>query len=364
MGVFVIRRLIQAVPTFFGITFFSFMLIILAPGDPVTLITFSPDSTNPDAAIRLRRQLGLDRPPLIQYVSWLFGNDFIIEDKHEFFLSMIPSTSLNLIQEENIESTVDDVYGNRRGLLRGDLGRSIGHKRPVANMILERIPATLQLSVSSLIMGLALGLPLGAYSAVHQGGFVDQFARFISVIGVAIPQFWLGLILIVIFAVNLDLLPMFGMRDPTSEGFDLGDRLSRMVLPVSVLSLSSIATLSRYLRSSVLEALGEDYVRTASAKGLVHRRVIWGHAVRNGLLPVATILGPTLGALLSGAVIVEQVFSWPGMGRLIVLAATQRDYPVVMGSVVMGSVLFILGVLLSDIFYAWLDPRIKYGESS
>ncbi|MCY3836388.1 MAG: ABC transporter permease [Anaerolineaceae bacterium] len=363
MGIFVIRRLIQAIPTFFGITFFSFMLIILAPGDPVSLITFSPDSS-PETAERLRKQLGLDRPPLIQYVSWLVGNDFIIEDRHEFFISMMPSSSLQLLPEENIPNSVDHVYGSRKGLLRGDLGNSIGHKRPVFHMILERVPATLQLSVASLIMGLALGLPLGAYAAVHQGGVVDQFARFISVIGVAIPQFWLGLILIVIFAVNWDLLPMFGMRDPTSTGFELADRLSRMIMPVTVLSLSGIATLSRYLRSSVLEALGEDYVRTASAKGLVHRRVIWGHAVRNGLLPVATILGPTLGALLSGSVIVEQVFSWPGMGRMIITAATQRDYPVVMGSVVIVSVLFIIGVLLSDILYAWLDPRVKYGESS
>lgn len=336
------------------------MLIILAPGDPVALITFSPDSS-PETAIRLRKQLGLDRPPLIQYVSWLLGNDFIIEDKHEPFISMMPASALNLFREADTRFTVDDVYGNRKGLLRGDLGKSIGHKRPVTNMILERVPATLQLSVSSLIMGLALGLPLGAYAAVHQGSLVDQIARFISVIGVAIPQFWLGLILIVIFAVNLDVLPMFGMRDPTSSGFELGDRLSRMIMPVTVLSLSTIATLSRYLRSSVLEALGEDYVRTASAKGLAHRRVVWGHAVRNGLLPVATILGPTLGFLLSGSVIVEQVFSWPGMGRMIVTAATQRDYPVVMGSVVIVSILFILGVLLSDVLYAWLDPRIKYG---
>ena len=257
MGIFVLRRLIQAIPTFFGITFFSFMLMILAPGDPVALITFSPDSS-PETAIRLRKQLGLDRPPLIQYISWLVGNDFIIEDKHEPFLSMMPDTALAVLPEGQTQAEVDDVYGTRRGLLRGDLGTSIGHKRPVANMIIERVPATLQLSVSSLIMGLALGLPLGAYAAVHQGSLVDQVARFISVLGVAIPQFWFGLILIVTFAVNWDLLPMFGMRDPTSTSFELGDRLSRMIMPVSVLSLSGIATLSRYLRSSVLEALGQD----------------------------------------------------------------------------------------------------------
>ena len=359
MGAFVLRRIIQAVPTFFGITFFAFMLMMLAPGDPVSLITFTPDSS-PETATRLRKQLGLDRPPLIQYISWLMGNDFIIEDKHEPFSSMMSPVVLGVIPEEDTQHRADDVYGKRKGLLRGDLGQSIGHKRPVTNMILERVPATLQLSVSALILGLALGLPLGAYAAVHQGGLIDMFARFVSVIGVAVPQFWLGLILIVIFAVNLKVLPMFGMRDPTSSSFELGDRLRRMIMPVTVLSLSGIATLSRYLRSSVLEALGQDYVRTASAKGLAHRRVVWGHAVRNGLLPVATVLGPSLGTLLSGAVIVEQVFSWPGMGRLVVTAALQRDYPVVMGSVVIVSMLFIIGVLLSDVLYAWLDPRIKY----
>lgn len=359
MGAFIIRRLIQAVPTFFGVSLFAFMLTILAPGDPVALMTFSPDSS-PETAIRLRKQLGLDRPPLIQYISWLVGNDFIVEDQHEPFFSMIEGSNLQLAGEGELQFPADDVYGSRKGMLRGDLGTSIVHRRSVTAMIIERIPATLQLSLSALIMGMALGLPLGAYAAVNQGSFIDQFARFVSVIGVAIPQFWLGLILIVVFAVNLDWLPMFGMRDPTSTTFELGDRIRRMIMPVTVLSFAGIATLSRYLRSSVLEALSEDYVRTAASKGLSNRRVVWGHAVRNGLLPVATILGPTLGTLLSGSVVIEQVFSWPGMGRMIVTAATQRDYPVVMGAVVMGSSLFIIGVLLSDVLYAWLDPRIKY----
>ena len=335
------------------------MLMLLAPGDPVTLITYTPDSS-PETAQRLRKLLGLDRPAHMQYITWLIGNDFIVENKHEPFTSMIPAAALGTLPEGITRQPYDEDYGDRKGFLRGDLGNSIQQKRPVMWLIMERVPATLQLTLSALLLGFAVGLPLGIYAAVKQGGLFDQFARFISVVGSAVPQFWLGLILIVIFAVELDWLPMFGMRNPTSSEFDLGDRVRRMIMPVSVLSLVWIATMSRYLRSSLLEELGQDYVRMAHAKGLSLRRVNWGHAARNAMLPVATIIGPALGALLGGAVVVEQVFSWPGMGRLVLTAAIQRDYPVVMGSVVITSLLFILGLLFSDILYAWLDPRIKY----
>jgi peptide/nickel transport system permease protein len=183
----------------------------------------------------------------------------------------------------------------------------------------------------------------------------------ISVGGNAIPPFWLGLILILIFSVGLGVLPMSGMRDITQSGdsFDLGDRLAHMIMPVTVLSLGTIAFISRFVRTEMLEVLEQDYVRTARAKGLTHRTVWTRHAVRNALIPVATFLGQQLGTLLAGAVIIERVFSWPGMGRLVVDAVFQRDFPLVMGSVVVASIFFILGVLLSDILYVWIDPRIR-----
>ena len=330
MTAYLLRRLIQAVPTFFGVTILSFVIIISAPGDPVALITFNPRTT-PESVALLRHQLGLDQPMLVQYLYWLIGNDWASSD------------------------------GIRHGLLRGDLGTSIYQKRPVLDLIAERIPATLQLTGSALLVGYLIGVPLGVLAAMRQRTWLDQLARVVSVIGNAVPSFWLGLILIIIFSVNLGWLPMGGTRDLTRSAgsFNLFETLSYMVMPVSVLALGTIATVSRYVRSEMLEVAGEDYVRTARAKGL-RSRSVWGvHTLRNALIPVATLIGPGLGSLLGGAVIVEQVFSWPGLGRLAVTAVFERDYPVVMGSVVVGAALFILGVLLSDVLYAILDPRIR-----
>jgi peptide/nickel transport system permease protein len=340
MGKYILRRLLQAIPTFFGITLISFLLILSAPGDPVTLITFSP-KMDPATVATLRRQLGLDKPPLLQYVYWLVGNDW---------------SQIDLDGDG-----IGDSYGTRRGLLRGDLGNSLQLKQPVLNLIVERIPATLQLTLSALLVGYILGIPLGVLSAVHHRGWFDQFGRIISVIGSAVPSFWLGLILIIVFSVNLKWLPIGGMTDVTrtNTSFDLWDTFSHMLMPVVVLSLSTIAVISRFMRNQTLEILSQDYVRTAQAKGLSGQTVLWKHVVRNALIPIATLLGPELGTLLGGAVIIEQVFSWPGMGRLIITGVFQRDYPLVMGAVVVGAVLFILGVLFSDILYGFLDPRIK-----
>lgn len=340
MSKYVIRRLIQAVPTFMGITILSFLLMLAAPGDPITLITFNPDST-PEATEKLRRQLGLDKPPLEQYLYWLIGNDWVHID---------------------VDGDGEgDIWGTRQGFLRGDLGQSLQHKRPVLDLITERIPATLQLTLTALIVGYAVGIPLGVFAAVAHRGWFDQISRVISVIGNAVPGFWLALILIIVFSVNLRWLPMSGMRDitNTSGNYTIFDSIPYMIMPVFVLSLGTIAGISRFVRTEVLEVLGQDYIRTAYAKGLSNRTVWWRHAVRNALLPVATFIGPALGALLGGAVITEQVFSWPGMGRLVVNAVFQRDYPLVMGSVVISAILFILGLIVSDLLYAALDPRIR-----
>ncbi|MDX1991287.1 MAG: ABC transporter permease [bacterium] len=344
MGRYFLRRLLQGIPTFFGVTVLSFLVMVSAPGDPVALITFSPNR-DPESAEILRRQLGLDQPPLVQYLYWLVGNDWRMMD-------------INGDGDTNDEV---DGYGQRVGLLRGDLGNSIRNERPVLELIVERIPATLLLTFSALVVGYGAGILLGLIAAVYHKTWIDQLVRVLTVIGNAIPAFWLGLILIIFLSVRADLLPMGGIRDISdrSDAFNPVETLRHMVMPVFVLSLGTIAFVSRFTRTEILEVLAQDYIRTARAKGLAERVVWQRHATRNALLPVATFIGPGLGTLLSGAVIIEQVFDWPGMGRLVVNAVLQRDYPLVMGSVVVAAVLYILGVLLSDMLYALLDPRIQ-----
>lgn len=341
MGKYIAKRLLQGIPTFFGITLITFLLMLSAPGDPIALITFNPVNNNPELTATLRRQLGLDQPPLTQYVYWLVGNDWALIDRDG--------------------DGEGDTYGQRRGLLRGDLGQSIKHQRPVLELIVERIPATLLLTVSALLVGYGLGVFMGVLAAVYHKSVVDHVVRVITVVGNAVPAFWLGLVLIIIFSVQSNVLPMSGMRDISSRdtSFNLAETFRHMILPVTVLSLGTIAFISRFTRTELLEVLEQDYIRTARAKGLKNRYVWWGHAVRNAMIPVATFIGPALGTLLAGAVIIEQVFSWPGMGRLIVNGVFQRDYPLVMGSVVVASIMFILGVLFSDVLYAVLDPRIR-----
>jgi peptide/nickel transport system permease protein len=340
MGRYFARRALQAIPTFFGVTVIAFILILSAPGDPIELITFAPQR-DPEAAEVLRRQLGLDQPVLMQYLYWLVGNDWTRLD----------------VDGDGVVETV----GQRRGLLRGDLGLSIRMRQPVLNLIVERIPATLLLTLTALMVGYIAGIVLGLLAAAYHRTWVDQVVRFVSVIGNAVPAFWLGLLMIIVFSVRADLLPMSGMRDIASRGdtFNPLETIRHMMMPVFVLSLGTIAFVSRFTRTEVLEVLTQDYIRTARAKGLSNRTVWWKHATRNALLPVATFLGPGLGTLLGGAVIIEQVFTWPGMGRLVVNAVFQRDYPLVMGSIVIAAVMFIIGVLLSDLLYALLDPRIR-----
>jgi peptide/nickel transport system permease protein len=340
MSKYVIRRLIQAIPTLFGITIISFVMMLSAPGDPVTLITFTPDS-NPEVRETLKRQLGLDKSIPVQYLYWLIGNDWTRVD---------------------VDGDGEgDIDGTRKGFLRGDLGNSIQHKRPVTTLIMERIPATLQLAVASLMLGYVVGIPVGVFAAVNRGGWFDQISRVFAVLGNAVPAFWLGLILIMFFSVQLHWLPTGGMQSLTGvkPGHEMWDRITHLIMPTTVLALGTIATISRFMRAEVIEVLGHDYIRTAHAKGLSRSVVWWKHAVRNALIPVATFIGPALGSLLSGAVIIEQVFGWPGMGLLVVNAVFQRDYPLVMGGVLIGSVLFILGLILSDILYGILDPRIR-----
>lgn len=339
MSRIVIRRLLQGIPTFFGITVIAFVIMMSAPGDPITLITFAP--RRDIASIEsMKRTLGLDQPVLTQYVYWLVGNDW---------------------REVNTTEDGTPVYGTRQGLLRGDLGNSIAYKQPVLKLIAERIPATLQLTLTALVIGYGTGIILGVLAAVYHKTWIDEVVRVITVVGNAVPAFWLGLLMIIVFSTNLGILPSGGMRNIASRGPQpLTDAIAHMIMPVFVLSLGTIAFVSRFMRTELLEVLTQDYIRTARSKGLRNTLVWWKHATRNALIPVATFVGPAIGTLLSGAVIIEQVFDWPGIGRLVVNAVFQRDYPLVMGSIVIASAMFILGVILSDIFYGLLDPRIRF----
>jgi peptide/nickel transport system permease protein len=341
MGRYLLRRLVQAVPTLLGITIISFLLMLSTPGDPIVTLTFKP-TTQADAVERLRRQLGLDQPPLVQYMYWLVGNDW---------------TTIDVDGDGT-----GDLQGSRRGILRADLGNSIQHKRPVIDLIMERVPATLLLTVSAVIVGYLIGILIGLLSAVYHDSLFDQITRVFSVIGNALPAFWLGLLLIIIFGVNLNWLPISGMRDITraNRGFNFFETLPYMIMPVSVLALGIISFISRYTRSQVLEVIAQDYVRTASAKGLRQRTIRLWHIARNALIPIATLLGASLGGLLGGAVVIEQVFAWPGLGSLVLSAVSQRDYPLIMGSVVFSAALYIVALLLSDTLYVLVDPRIRF----
>lgn len=323
---YIIRRLLQAIPTILGVTLFSFIIMQAAPGDPVQLLTFNPSATAEDRE-RLAHDLCLDRPLPVQYVIWLMG----------------------------------DFRGDcaMRGLIRGDLGTSFYERRPVSEMITERLMATLELTGTALIIGVIVGLTIGVLSAIRRGSLFDNLARFFSVVFDAIPPFWFGLILIMIFAVQLGWLPVGGRLPLNKDPITFWDHIRHLILPAFVLSVTWIALMSRYMRAETLEVIQQDYIRTAKAKGASSRSVYFSHAARNALIPIVTILGPAIAGLIGGAVVIERIFSWPGIGRLTVDAVSARDYPVVMATVIIGAVLVILGNLLSDFLLVVVDPRIR-----
>ncbi len=291
----------------FGVTCLVFLLLHLVPGDPVEVML--GESAQPADREALRQALGLDRPLLVQFLDYF------------------------------------------ERLLRGDLGVSLHSQRPIVDLILERFPATLELALAALVVAVVIAFPLGVLAAVRKDTPWDYSAMSVSLFGVSMPNFWLGPVLILIFSVWLGWLPVSGRDEPTS-----------IILPAITLGTALAAVLSRMVRAALLEVLGEDFVRTARAKGLSERRVIWRHALRNALLPVVTILGLQLGVLLGGAVITEIVFSWPGLGQLTIEAIQTRDYPVVQACVLLISVGYVLVNTLTDLVYAWLDPRVRLGE--
>lgn len=305
MLTYVARRVAVAVPTIFGVATVIFLLVRLLPGDPARTIA-GVLASQADVE-RIRHQFGLDQPLYVQYVTYIAH------------------------------------------LLTGDLGISTRTGSPVREEILTRLPYTLELAAISTVISILLGVTLGVIAATRRGSPLDLVISAVAVFGLSMPVYWLGLMLIILFSIQLHVFPAAGAQDPL--GF---------VLPSITLAMFSLALVARQARSAMLEVLGQDYVRTARAKGAPMRTVLVKHALRNALLPVVTVIGLQFGALIGGAVLTETVFSWPGVGRLLVDSIFSRDYPVVQGVVLMLAVGFIFVNLLVDLLYAYVDPRIRY----
>jgi peptide/nickel transport system permease protein len=363
---YTLRRLLQAIPTFVGITIFSYLLMTAAPGGPVHALTFDP-RVSPQQRARLAAQLGVNDPLPVQYIRWLLGDDWMRRDTDgdgRSDESILIPLGVNNDASLCYAKPCDLIFapGERKGILRGDFGRSFFYRRPITDMIGERVAATLELGAASLLLGLTIGVPVGIIAAVRKGGIFDNITRVMAVSFSAIPIFWLGLILLLIFGSRLGILPMGGRCPPTLTGGcpPIWGRLEYLILPTFVLATGAIAVYSRYMRASMLDVKSQDYMRTAQAKGLSGRTVWFKHGARNALIPLATFLGPAITGLLSGAAITETIFSWPGLGRLAVGGVTSQDYPVVMAVVIISAVATILGYILSDILYALIDPRIRF----
>ncbi len=359
---YIARRLLQSIPTLLGITILSYLLMSFAPGGPVRALLFGPN-TRPEQLARVAAVLGLNDPIPIQYLRWLLGDDWMRWDSDG---DGIADGSFILPLDADGDG-IPEPPGMSKGFLRGDWGKSFIQRRPVDLIIAERIPATLELGVASLLVSIVVGLPIGIYAAVKRGRIFDNTTRVLAVIFNAVPVFWLGLVLIIIFGVLLKdanggpFLPMGGRRPPTSVGLPpIWERLNYLILPTFVLATGGIAGFSRFMRASMLDVINQDYMRTARAKGLDNRTVWFRHGARNALIPIATFLGPSITGLLGGAAITEKVFSWPGLGQVGIDAVLQLDYPIIMAVVVISAIATILGYLLSDILYALIDPRIRF----
>lgn len=340
---YIIRRILQAIPLLFIISLMLFVLM-RNTGDPLATMG-GRHATRPEDRERLSRQLGLDQPIFKQYLFWLIGNDWT---KLDFDGDGVPET-----------------YGNRKGVLRLDFGNSLASRgKAVTDIIWERMPNTLLLMIPAEIIVIVFSLLVGIYSALRQYSFWDHVVTALSFIGYSMPIFFVALASMYIFGVNfkkwgLPYLPVVGMFDP-QIGKTPGQVALHMILPIFSMTVITAAGYSRYVRSQMLEVMSEDYIRTARAKGLPRRIVIYGHALKNAALPLVTIVGLDVPLLLAGAVVTESIFAWPGMGRLFIDHLSRSDTPVVMGILMIISVAVVFSQLVTDVIYAWLDPRIRY----
>jgi len=305
MLIYTIRRLLIAVPTLLGVVFLVFLMVRLAPGDPAVLL--AGEFATPETLEAIRKRYGLDRPLPEQFALYI-GT-----------------------------------------LLRGDLGESARSRRPVLEELKTYFPNTVELASAAILVALLIGIPLGILAALRPGSGLDLTVMVLALLGVSMPVFWFGLLAILVFSVGLGWLPVAGKGT-----------LAHLLLPAVTLGVNATALLARMTRGTLLEVLSQDYIRTARAKGLAERVVVYKHALRNALIPVVTIAGLEFGTLLAGAVITETIFAWPGLGQLLVGAILARDYPVVQGAVLLIAFTFILVNLMVDLLYAWIDPRVRY----
>jgi ABC-type dipeptide/oligopeptide/nickel transport system permease component len=310
MRVYIIRRLLQSLIVLNAVLLLVFLMLQIT-GDPAAVL-MPPDATHDDLA-RFRRDMGFDRPLHVQYANFLFG------------------------------------HGRSQGVLRGDFGYSFRHQVPAMELVWQHFPATVQLALAALLIALVLAIPAGILSAAFRNTWIDHWSSVGAMVGQSMPEFWLGLMLIIVVAVKLGLLPTSGYEGP-----------SYIILPALTAGLYATARIMRVMRSQMLEVLGLDYVRTARAKGLGETAVVVRHALKNAAIPVVTIIGIELGFLLGGTVVVEAVFAWPGLGFLVVDAINHQDYPVVQAAVALLAFNFVGVNLAVDLLYAWLDPRISY----
>jgi peptide/nickel transport system permease protein len=313
LGKYALKRLVQMIPALLIISFAVFMIVHLIPGDPAKIIA-GPNAQEPQLEA-LRRQMGLDKPLLVQYVIWL------------------------------------------RNTLSGNMGNSFINNYPVNKLILQRVPATLELATVAAIIAALIAFPLGIFAALRPGSVTDIISTVFAALSFAVPGFWLAILLILLFSLQLHWLPPSGRPDFAEQPID---HLKALIMPAMVLAVAFAARLARYLRSSMLDVLGQDYVRTARAKGMRERSVIAGHVLRNALIPVITVLGLQTGDLFSGAIIIESVFAWPGIGRLTAQSIGWRDYSVLQADVLYIVLAFMVINLITDLTYGLIDPRIRY----
>jgi len=340
---YIIRRLLQAIPLLFIVSVILFVLM-QNMGDPIATLG-GRRATRPEDRARLTRQLGLDKPVYMQYLYWLVGNDWDTFDADG--------------------DGVAETPGQRLGVLRGDFGTSMVNRgKPVWEVIWDRVPNTLLLMAAAEVVIIVFAFLVGVYSALHQYSVADNVITAVSFIGYSMPIFFIALLSIYIFSVKfqrwgLPYLPSVGMFDP-EVGKTVGQVLKHMILPVFSIAFVSLAAYSRYIRSTMLEVMNQDYIRTARAKGLHGRYVIIVHALKNASLPIVTVVGLDIAFLLGGAVVTERIFAWPGMGRLFLDHVSRSDVPVVMGILMLLAVAVVVFQIITDITYAWLDPRIRY----
>jgi len=319
LATYVVRRVLQSIPILLGITVLTFLLAKAMPGDPFTML-LNPGITEADLE-RLRGIAGLKAPPHVQYWRWLVS------------------------------------------LLQGNLGMSISFNQPVATIIADRLAPTVAIGIGSLLIGLILGVLFGVISAVRKYTLIDTVFTVGALAGISAPTFFMGLLAIKYLSIGLGWFPSSNLVTPGLNApfpYNYLDVAHHLVLPTMVLGVASIGSMARYVRSGMLDVLSQDYVRTARAKGLSERVIVYRHALRNALIPVVTLLGLSLPGVVGGAIITEQVFSIPGLGRMSYLAVLRRDYPLIMATTVLFAVMTVLGNLLADLGYAWVDPRIRY----